>query len=279
MPNERPRPPAPTLRPTQAAGRATQRQARQATLDVLDAPAQQIQTNKTARLALALRQLATAAAALQRLPNGGKAADALHKILDTAVNKGGRFHVKNGKLARTTPPAVTGLGDSWLVQVAPWALTSVTKAVQAARVGLGRFGDGLHDNLKTATAYAAGKIAPLLDKMADVPGFGQAAGLVRQAMNNAGALLGVTASTRPAREFQAVAVRPAAKHGTSKAVVYFGKSKATRKPGQPFDSAPAPAAVAPGVRPPPPKSGIGTGAKILLAAGVAALVVPKLLKH
>lgn len=267
QPNQRPQP----RQPNQA-----RRSPIQATLDILDQPTRQAQTAKTARLALALRQLATAAAALQRLPGGGKAADALHKILDSAVNKGGTFYTdKKGQLARTTPPTVTGLGDSWLVQVAPWAMSNITSAVQAARVAVGRFGDNVKANLATATSYAAGKIAPLLDQLKDVPGLGQMTGLVRQAVNSAGALLGVTAKAVPVKEYEAKAVISPIRRTPAKARLF----SYTRQPGGARAQPAADASTPTGARAQPKPKAAGYSLP-MLAAGAAALffVAPKLLK-
>lgn len=233
--------------------------ASQATLDILTEPQRQAQTMKIARTALALRQLATAAAALQKLPGGGKAADGLLQILDGAVNRGGRLHVRDGKLRRTTPAGLIA-GDSFLMQVAPWAMTKIGNAVQAARVGLGRFGAALDDNLRTGAQYAADKIRPLLDRLQTVPGLGAAVDVARSALRATGKLLGVGPAPAQAP----------AKPKTRRTVIL--------RLAKPAQAAPSGARPAPdGAAAPSYFSGIGP--KIALGVAAALVIVPKLLKH
>lgn len=189
-----------------------QRAARAAALAALSQPAKDAAAAKVARMALALRNVALAAAALRTLPGGGAAADSLEKMLDRAVNKGGRFYVEAGKLRRTTPPpAPPEVGFGFLLSVAPWAMRAVGPAVQAARVGIGRFGPALATNLRTAVGWASGKIGPVLAAVKANPAFSKATALAGKALTAASLLLGIggavkAVSPKTAAEVESTAV-------------------------------------------------------------------------
>lgn len=250
--------------------------AAQAAQQVLNQPAQAAKTAQIAKMALTLRQLATAAAALRQLPGGGLAADGLLAILDKAVNSGGKFHVLAGKLQRTTPPKRNEalVGANWLLRVAPWAMGNIGTAVQAARVGLARFGADLPANLSTAASYVAGKIKGLVDKAVNLPAITGAAAIVRKAMNAAGHLLGIggPAAAEPAQAAPAAASAAAAAPAGKAKVVWKGRPPAPTPPGQ---RPPTPLDL---LRPPAADTASGGGLKWLALAGLALVFVPKLLK-
>lgn len=224
---------------------------------------------KIARTALALRQLATAAAALRQVPGGGAAADTLLKVLDTAINKGGRIYTKNGKLARTTPPPQVGW--AFLLSVAPWAMRGIAPAVSAARVGLARFGPALAANLGTGLRFVGPKVATLLDKAKGLPLVGTAASLAKKALLAASVLLGIQAVAKVVAPDTAKMVDAAA----ARAV------QAVRKKGGQYGRATAKAieSTAQAVVDLPAKAAesLTSGVKWAAAAAAAAFILPKLL--
>lgn len=220
---------------------------------------------KVAQTALALRNLAIAAEAMRRLPGGGAAADGLLAILDRAVNKGGQFFIKNGKLERTLPKPQVGW--AFLISVAPWAMRSVGAAVSAARVGIGRFGPALVSNLRTGAAFVSSKVGPLLAKARENPAFQKVAGLAGKALTAAGILLGIQGAAKIVAPKAAAAVEDAAAAAVRKA--RRGASKAADKAANLANKAADAAAAIP--------DAASTALKWGAAAAAALVLLPKLL--
>ncbi len=218
-----------------------------------------------ARTALALRNLAIAAEAMRRLPGGGAAADGILAILDRAVNKGGKFFLKNGKLERTLPPPQVGW--AFLVSVAPWAMRGVGAAVTAARVGIGRFGPALIGNLRTGAAFVASKVGPLLAKAKENPAFQRVAGLAGKALTAASVLLGLQGAAKIVMPGTAAAVDSAAAAAVRKG--RRGAAQAADKAADVATKAADAAAAAP--------AALTDGLKWGAAAIAAAVLLPKLL--
>ena len=246
-----------------------QRQAAAAAVRALQGPVTEAQKAaaraKVARTALALRNLAIAAEAMRRLPGGGAAADGLLAILDRAVNKGGKFFIKNGKLERTLPPPQVGW--AFLVSVAPWAMRGVGAAVTAARVGIGRFGPALIGNLKTGAAFVASKVGPLLAKAKENPAFQRVAGLAGKALTAASVLLGLQGAARLVMPGAAAEVEQAAAAAVRKA--RRGAAQSADKAAEVAKKAADAAAAAP--------AALTDGLKWAAAAAAALVIIPKLL--
>lgn len=233
---------------------------------VLNEANQAAATSQVAKTALILRQLALAAKAMGQLPNGGAAADGLRNILDTAINRGGRLYIHNGKqLKRTSPPVSKNamVGWAWLLRIAPWAMEAIPAAVQAARVGLSRFGaSALLGNLKTATAFMIERIGIILSALKNIPGMATLCSFVMKALNAAAILLGlqgvakvVAPNTAKAVDNAAAAAVNASKDAAAKAAHAAGRAvdKVAELPGQ-----------------------IGTGLKWAAGIGAAVLILPHL---
>lgn len=208
---------APPLNQTMAARQAAARAALAEKTGIVAVTAQQkaaqkqVDDAKAARVATGLRSLAIAAEALRRIPGGGALADGLLKALDASVNKGGKLYQDDkGQLRRTKPPATVGW--AFLLSIAPWAMRAIGPAVQAARVGLGRFGPALVRNLGTAASFVGGKAKALLSKAAALPGVSKVAGLAKKALTAASIALGFSAVLPQTRaKVDAVATKAVAK--------------------------------------------------------------------
>lgn len=242
--------------------------AQEQALALLAAPSRAAKQAEVARTALALKNLATAAAALRAIPGAGAAADSIERALNAAVNKGGRFYVKAGKLHRTTPPKPKNpeVGFAWLLSVAPWAMRAIGPAVQAARVGIGRFGPALAANLGTAVGWVGGKIGPVLSAVKNSPAFAKAAQVASKALSAAGVLLGLQGAAKLVMPSTAAAVETTATAAVQAA--RRGGGRVARRAAAAAESAAQAVTEAP--------KAVSTAVKWGAAAALAAIILPRI---
>jgi len=199
---------------------------------------------------------------MRRIPGGGATADALDRVLDRAINKGGRFYVQSGKLKRQGPAPIVGVWPA-VAAVAPWALRAVGPAVTAARVGLGRFGGALVANLRTGASFIANKAGPLIEKAKNLPGMATAAKVAGAALTAAGVFLGLR-QVAPETAKQVDDAAAAAVRKTRSAAAATAR-RARQVATQAVDAA---ASI---------PSALSTGVKWAAGLALAAIVLPKVL--